>query len=179
MSKITLAGGCFWCVEALLKQVKGVTKTQCGYAGGHTPYPTYEAVCTGETGHAEVVQVDFDETQLPLPTLLAVFFALHDPTSLNRQGADEGTQYRSAVFYHDLKQQAVVEHAIADPLTSSEHPVVTEVAPLMGFYPAEEKHQNYFYHHPNSMYCQVHIGEKWHRLSKAHPDWFKSEAFVL
>lgn len=178
MAKITLAGGCFWCIESLLKQLKGVEKTQCGYAGGHLPNPTYEAVCSGETAHAEVVQVDFDEARLPLPQLLTAFFALHDPTSLNRQGADVGTQYRSAIFYHDLAQQTAAQTLMASLTSEFDKPLVTEIAPLIGFYPAEEKHQNYFYHHPESMYCQVHIGEKWHRLSALHPEWFKSSEFV-
>lgn len=151
----TLAGGCFWCLEAAFQQLRGVESVQSGYAGGHTPNPTYRAVCEGNTGHAEVVQIAFDPAEISYRDLLTVFFTIHDPTTLNRQGADEGTQYRSAIFYHDADQERAARVVIAE-LTAQgrfDDPIVTEVAPLDRFHPAELYHKDYFRRNPNQPYC--------------------------
>lgn len=158
----TFAGGCFWCLEAVFELLKGVEKVQSGYAGGHRPHPTYEQVCNGDTGHAEVVQVAFDPAVVSYRELLEVFFAIHDPTTLNRQGNDAGTQYRSAIFYHSLEQQAEAEQMIAQ-LTAEKAfltPIVTQVAPLGVFYPAEDYHSEYFRLHPGQPYCEWVIAPK-------------------
>ncbi|MFO7926946.1 MAG: peptide-methionine (S)-S-oxide reductase MsrA [Halobacteriota archaeon] len=166
----TLAGGCFWCIEAALKELRGVERVTSGYAGGHVDDPSYEAVCRGETGHAEVVQVTFDPQIISYRDLLEVFFAIHDPTTLNRQGPDVGSQYRSAVYYHDEKQRETVGAVIGDlePLYDDE--IVTEVAPLERFYPAEEYHQDYFEKHPNDTYCTVNINPKLAKLREKHAE---------
>lgn len=164
MSKevITLGGGCFWCLEAVYDQLEGVDDVVSGYAGGTTANPTYEAVCNGTTGHAEVVQVTFDSETIGTGEILDVFFTIHDPTTLNRQGADVGTQYRSAIFYHSPEQKQIAEAKIA----ALEHeglwgdPIVTEVTPLDTFYPAEDYHQEYFQRNPNAGYCRVVISPK-------------------
>jgi len=158
----TLAGGCFWCLEAVYDQLKGVKSVTSGYAGGQLPNPSYEAVCTGRTGHAEVVQIEFDPVVLSYQDLLDVFFTIHDPTTLNRQGNDIGPQYRSAIFAHSPEQQAAAEQTIA-ALNDEQlwpNPIVTEVKPLEVFYPAEDYHQEYFVKHPNQGYCQVVIAPK-------------------
>jgi peptide-methionine (S)-S-oxide reductase len=164
----TLAGGCFWCLEAVFLELKGVERVESGYAGGHLPDPTYEQVCTGATGHAEVVQVTFDPAVVSFRDLLRVFFTLHDPTTLNRQGADVGTQYRSAIFYHSPAQKADAEAAIAEVAASGAWPgkVVTEVAPLDVFYPAEEYHRDYYRQNPRQGYCQFVIAPKVAKLRK-------------
>ncbi len=162
MEIATLAGGCFWCLEAVYDQVKGVASVESGYIGGSVPNPTYEAVCTGRTGHAEAVQITFDPQVVPYRDLLEIFFAVHDPTTLNRQGNDVGTQYRSAIFYHSLDQKAIAEDAIAT-LTKEkvfDRPVVTEVVPASTFYTAEAYHQGYFARNPLQGYCQYVIGPK-------------------
>src|SRR3989449_709484 len=151
MELATLAGGCFWCLEAVFEQLRGVTGVASGYAGGHVPHPSYEAVCTGTTGHAEVVQIAFDPAIVTYRELLEVFFTLHDPTTLNRQGPDTGTQYRSAIFYHTAEQRATAEQVIKE-LEAGEglvQPPVAEAVPLFGFYPAEEDHPGYFRRNPN------------------------------
>jgi len=152
---ITLAGGCFWCLEAVYDRMKGVESVESGYMGGQTPDPTYEQVCTGRTGHAEVVRVGFDPKVVSAREILEVFFAIHDPTTLNRQGHDVGTQYRSAIFYHSPAQKAAAEAVIAD--LTKEHvfdsPIVTEVVPAGPFYPAEDYHQDYFARNPSQPYC--------------------------
>src|SRR5215471_18025027 len=142
----TLGGGCFWCLEAVFEQLRGVERVQSGYAGGRTPQPTYEQVCTGATGHAEVVQVTFDPAVLSFRELLDVFFATHDPTTLNRQGADVGTQYRSVIFYHSPEQERVAEELIAELNTAGiwGRPIVTQVVPFEKFYRAEDYHQGYY-----------------------------------
>ncbi len=171
----TLAGGCFWCLEAAFLELKGVERVESGYAGGHRPNPTYEQVCTGQTGHAEVVQVSFDPAVLSYRDLLRIFFTIHDPTTLNRQGADVGTQYRSAVFYHSPAQQALAKATIAE-LTESgawEAPIVTEVAPLDVFYPAEEYHRDYYSRNPNQGYCRFVIAPKVAKLRKEFFDRLK------
>jgi peptide-methionine (S)-S-oxide reductase len=158
----TLAGGCFWCLEAVYNDLKGVTQVVSGYAGGAVANPSYEQVCTGTSGHAEVVQIHFDPSVVSFRELLEVFFTIHDPTTLNRQGADVGTQYRSAIFYHTPEQQAIAQELIrelsADRLWPA--PIVTEIAPLDVFYPAEGYHQQYFARNPGQFYCQVVVAPK-------------------
>ena len=158
----TLAGGCFWCLEAVFEQLKGVTKVTSGYAGGHVPNPSYQAVCSGTTGHAEVVQVSFDPDEISFRDLLGVFFTLHDPTTLDRQGGDVGTQYRSAVFSHDDEQRRVAEDVMRE--LEAEHvfddPIVTRIEPLNAFYPAEEYHREYYRRNPNQPYCRAVIAPK-------------------
>jgi peptide-methionine (S)-S-oxide reductase len=158
----TLAGGCFWCLEAVYDDLKGVTDVVSGYMGGARPNPSYEQVCTGTTGHAEVVQVTFDPDVVSFKQLLEVFFTIHDPTTLNRQGADVGTQYRSAIFYHTPEQKAAADAVIAQLTTDKlwNNPIVTQVVPAETFYAAEDYHQNYFVQHPNQGYCQVVIAPK-------------------
>jgi peptide-methionine (S)-S-oxide reductase len=158
----TLAGGCFWCLEAVYNDLRGVEKVVSGYSGGRVPNPTYEEVCKGTTGHAEVVQITFDPQVLSFKELLEVFFTIHDPTTLNRQGADVGTQYRSAIFYHSAEQKEVAEKVIADITAAKiwKDPIVTEVAKLAAFYPAEEYHQRYYERNPNQGYCRVVIEPK-------------------
>src|SRR2546428_11399375 len=152
----TLAGGCFWCLEAAFQQLKGVEHVQSGYAGGHVPNPSYENVCTGTTGHAEVVQITFDPAVVSFDELLHVFFTIHDPTTLNRQGGDVGTQYRSAIFYHSPEQKAVTEKVIKE--LAAEHvwddPIVTEAKPLEAVYPAEEDHRDSYPPNPTAGYCR-------------------------
>ncbi len=165
----TLAGGCFWCLEAVYLELRGVLGVQSGYAGGHVPHPSYELVCTGTTGHAEVVQVTFDPDEISYRELLDVFFTIHDPTTLNRQGNDVGTQYRSAVFYHSPEQQATVEQAIAELAAENvwDDPIVTEVVPFTELYPAEEYHRDYFRLHPDQAYCRAVIAPKVGKARKA------------
>jgi peptide-methionine (S)-S-oxide reductase len=168
MERATLAGGCFWCLEAVFLELRGVEQVESGYAGGHLPNPTYEQVCTGATGHAEVVQVAFDPAVVSFRDLLRVFFTLHDPTTLNRQGADVGTQYRSAIFYHSPAQKADAEAAIAEVAEAGawSGKIVTEVAPLDVFYPAEEHHRDYYRRNPRQGYCQFVIAPKVAKLRK-------------
>jgi peptide-methionine (S)-S-oxide reductase len=158
----TLAGGCFWCLEAVFKTLRGVESVVSGYAGGDTPDPTYREVCDGTTGHAEVVQITFDPRAVTFRELLEVFFTIHDPTTLNRQGADIGTQYRSAIFYHMPEQRDTAEQVIAE--LTAEHiwdaPIVTEVSPLTKFYTAEDYHQNYFDNNPTQPYCRAIVAPK-------------------
>lgn len=158
----TLAGGCFWCLEAVYNQLRGVLKVESGYAGGHIPNPTYQQVCTGGTGHAEVVQITFDPGEITYRDLLEVFFTIHDPTTLNRQGADVGTQYRSAIFYHTPEQKEEAEKIIAELGAEKvwDAPIVTEVTPLKEFYEAEAYHQEYYQNNPFQPYCQVVIAPK-------------------
>jgi peptide-methionine (S)-S-oxide reductase len=158
----TLAGGCFWCVEAVFDELRGVERVEPGYAGGHTPNPTYQQVCTGTTGHAEVARITFDPREVSYRELLEVFFATHDPTTLNRQGADVGTQYRSAVFFHTPEQEATAREVIADLEAQGiwDAPVVTEVAPLAEFYPAEDYHRDYFRRNPAQPYCRAVVAPK-------------------
>lgn len=165
---ITLGGGCFWCIEAVVQELKGVENAVSGYAGGTNSNPTYEEVCSGRTGHAEVVQVTFDPKIIPLKDLLGVFFTLHDPTTPNRQGADVGTQYRSAVYYHHDAQKTVVDQVIREFETNHvwSGKIVTEVAPLTTFYPAEKYHQEYYEQNPNAGYCRVVIAPKISKLRK-------------
>ncbi len=175
LQQATLAGGCFWCLEAVFDELKGVISVESGYAGGHVPNPSYQAVCTGMTGHAEVVQVTFDPSVVSYEDLLRVFFTIHDPTTLNRQGADVGTQYRSAIFTHDDAQRAAAEDVIREIGESKlwADPIVTEVKPLDKFYVAENYHQEYFVHNPNQPYCRVVIEPKVAKFRKHFVDRLK------
>ena len=166
----TLAGGCFWCLEAVYVELRGVEKVVSGYTGGRVPSPSYEQVCSGMTGHAEAVQVTFDPSVVSYRDLLDVFFTIHDPTTPNRQGADVGTQYRSAIFYHSPEQKAAAEEVIRglEAAGTWDKPVVTQLVPLEAFYPAEEYHQRYFERNPYQPYCQVVIAPKVAKLRKQH-----------
>ncbi|WP_227375874.1 peptide-methionine (S)-S-oxide reductase MsrA [Haladaptatus halobius] len=160
--RATLAGGCFWCLEPAFEELEGVESVTSGYAGGSVEYPSYEEVCSGSTGHAEVVQVTYDPNRVGYDELLQVFFTIHDPTTLNRQGPDVGSQYRSAVFYHDDEQKETAERFI-DELEAAEAfdgPIVTEVEPLEAFYEAEGYHQDYYEKNPNDAYCTVNAQPK-------------------
>ena len=172
----TLAGGCFWCLEAIFEQLRGVSKVLSGYSGGHVPNPSYEAVCTGTTGHAEVVQVAFDPDKLSYRDLLGVFFTLHDPTTLDRQGGDVGTQYRSAIFYHDDAQRRTAEEVIRE--LEAEHvfddPIVTQIEPLDKFYAAEEYHREYYRRNPNQPYCRAVIAPKVAKLRSKYLEKLKA-----
>lgn len=159
MQQALFGGGCFWCVEAVFLQIRGVEKVTSGYAGGHTTNPTYEQVCQGDTQHAEVILVDFDEEQVTYSQLLDVFFATHDPTTLNRQGNDIGTQYRSVIYYYNEEQKQAAEHTIRT-LKDDELDIVTELSPVPTFYPAEEYHQNYYAKNPSQGYCNFAIPPK-------------------
>ena len=158
----TLAGGCFWCLEAVYDQMNGVLSVESGYMGGPTSNPSYEAVCTGRTGHAEVVRITFDPTVVSYRELLEVFFVIHDPTQLNRQGNDVGTQYRSAIFYHSPEQKAVAEQVIAGFTKEKvfDQPIVTQVVPTEPFYIAEDYHQEYFARNPTQGYCMAVVNPK-------------------
>lgn len=172
----TLAGGCFWCLEAVYDELKGVKRVLSGYAGGDVPKPTYEQVCTGNTGHAEVVQIEYDPEIVSYRDLLEVFFTIHDPTQLNRQGADVGTQYRSAIFYHNEEQKRAAEEIIAE-LEEEEvysKPIVTEVSPLDTFYPAEDYHQDYYANNPTQPYCMVVVAPKLAKFRKKFTEMRKS-----
>jgi peptide-methionine (S)-S-oxide reductase len=172
----TLGGGCFWCLEAVFEQLRGVDKVVSGYSGGTVPNPTYRHVCTGDTGHAEVVQITFDPAVISFTDVLDVFFATHDPTTLNRQGADHGTQYRSAVFYHTPEQKETAERRIAE-LNAADiwpRPIVTQVVPFETFYPAEDYHQGYFRANPTQGYCQAVISPKVAKFRKQFTDRLKA-----
>jgi peptide-methionine (S)-S-oxide reductase len=168
METATLGGGCFWCLEAVFEDVVGVEKSVSGYAGGVTERPTYKAVCGGDTGHAEVIQITFDPAKITYRQLLEIFFAVHDPTTLNRQGADTGTQYRSVIFVHSPEQEATARAVVAE-LNDAKvwgSPIVTEVSPAPTFYPAEEYHQGYFRQNPYQGYCQVVVAPKLAKFRK-------------
>ena len=158
----TLAGGCFWCLEAIFVHLKGVRKVESGFSGGTLDNPTYKQVCSLDTGHAEVVQVTFDPQEITFSELLSVFFSIHDPTTLNRQGGDIGSQYRSAIFYHSLEQEKIAREKITDldQLNLWDNPIVTQVVPFEKFYRAEDYHQNYFANNSNQSYCSVVIAPK-------------------
>ena len=168
----TLAGGCFWCLDAVFKQIAGVEKVISGYTGGTTVNPTYEQVCSGRTGHAEAVQVSFDPLKISYREILEIFFSIHDPTTLDRQGADVGTQYRSAIFYHNEQQKIAAEKLIAELNTAQlwKNPIVTQIVPLRIFYPAEDYHQGYFAQYPEQGYCRAVISPK---LNKFRRQWSK------
>ena len=167
-----LAGGCFWCLEAIFREVDGVQNAVSGYTGGAAANPTYQMVCAGETGHAEAVQVSFNPSKISYREILEIFFSVHDPTTLNQQGADMGTQYRSAIFYHNEQQRAVAEEIIEelDKAHLWEKPIVTQIAPMGKFYPAEDYHREYFSRHPEEAYCQMVISPK---VGKFRKRWAK------
>ncbi|HEX8163040.1 MAG TPA: peptide-methionine (S)-S-oxide reductase MsrA [Pyrinomonadaceae bacterium] len=158
----TLAGGCFWCVEAVFDELRGVESVVSGYTGGDAPQPTYQQVCSGATGHAEAVRVSFDPGVVSFREILEIFFTVHDPTTLNRQGADVGTQYRSAIFYHTPEQRETAERVVAelDAQKLWDAPIVTQIAPLAEFYPAEDYHQKYFRNNPGQGYCRAVVAPK-------------------
>lgn len=156
----TFGGGCFWCIDAAFRRVKGVLNVSSGYAGGEIENPSYQQICTGLTGHAEVVQLDFDSSIVSYNTLLEMFFTLHDATQLNRQGNDVGTQYRSVIYYHDEKQKAESQAMIDALQKQIREPIVTELSPLTNFYPAEQYHQDYYNENPNQGYCSILIAPK-------------------
>ena len=173
----TLAGGCFWCLEAVFDEVKGVQSVESGYAGGHVENPSYKAVCTGMTGHAEVVRVMFDDDVVSYRDLLNVFFGIHDPTTLNRQGADVGTQYRSAIFYHDEEQKKIAEEVIKDLEAQKifDRPIVTTLEKMDAFYVAEDYHQEYFANNPYQPYCMAVVAPKVSKFRKHYMDMLKKE----
>lgn len=162
LQHITLGGGCFWCTEAVFSRLRGITDVQSGYANGHTDQPSYEQICTGTTGHAEVVQLGFDSALISLRQILEVFFVTHDPTTLNRQGHDVGTQYRSGIYFHSAEQAAVAKAVIADITEQGllDAPIVTEVVPLHYFWPAEAYHHQYYARNPHQGYCSAVIAPK-------------------
>ena len=160
MQTALFAGGCFWCLEAVFASIKGVNSVKSGYTAGHIDQPTYAQVCTGQTGHTEAVQIDFDEHTISYAELLTIFFAIHNPTTLNRQGNDVGTQYRSGIYYLDEAQQAAAQAAIAQAQTEHAEPIVTELQAASVFYPAESEHDDYFRLHPYQGYCQLVIAPK-------------------
>lgn len=170
--KATFAGGCFWCTEALFSELKGVKKVTSGYIGGHKENPTYKEVCTGETGHAEATEILYDPNQVSFEELLEIFFKTHDPTTLNRQGADVGTQYRSGVFFHTPEQEQAAKAVIAelDKAKIYEDPIVTEVTAATVFYPAEDYHQDYYSNNPNQGYCAMVITPKVEKFRKVFAD---------
>ncbi len=173
----TLAAGCFWCTEAIYQNLKGVVSVVSGYAGGTVPNPTYEEVCTGRTGHAEACQILFDPKQISYAELLEAFWKMHDPTTLNRQGADVGTQYRSAIFTHNDEQRKLAEHykQELDSAGAFDAPIVTQIVPYTTFYKAEDYHQNYYNDHGSQPYCQLVIRPKLEKFRKAFKDMLKSE----
>jgi peptide-methionine (S)-S-oxide reductase len=168
----TLGGGCFWCLEAIYQNVKGVSLVVSGYAGGSVDNPSYQAVCSGTTGHAEVMQITFDPDVISYDNILYIFWRMHDPTTPNRQGADVGTQYRSIIFYHDETQQEIAEHSRkqADASDLWDNAIVTEVVPLTRFYPAEDYHQNYYRNNPRQPYCTMVIDPKVDKFKKSFQD---------
>lgn len=174
----TFGGGCFWCVEAVFQRIKGVYSIESGYSGGQVKNPTYEQVCTGTTGHAEVAQIAYDPKVVSYEDLLDVFWRTHDPTTLNRQGNDVGTQYRSVIFYHSAEQQRIAEKSKkeAGALGLWKDPIVTEISPLTIFYKAEDYHQNYYNTHSSQPYCTFVIGPKIQKLNKLFKDKLKEEA---
>jgi peptide-methionine (S)-S-oxide reductase len=173
----TLAGGCFWCLEAVYDEIKGVQSVESGYAGGHVENPSYREVCTGRTGHAEVVRVTFDPDIVSYRDLLNVFFGIHDPTTLNRQGADVGTQYRSAIFYHDEEQKRIAEEVIQDLEAQKifDRPIVTSLEKMDAFYVAEDYHQEYFANNPYQPYCMAVVAPKVSKFRKHYMDMLKKE----
>ena len=168
----TLAGGCFWCIEGVFREVNGVENVVSGYTGGTTVNPTYEQVCTDKTGHAEAVQVSFNPSNISYREILKIFFSIHDPTTLNRQGTDVGTQYRSAIFYCNEEQKAVAEELIGEHNKAHlwSKPIITQIVPLETFYPAEDYHREYFSRHPEQAYCQMVISPK---VNKFRQQWAK------
>lgn len=167
---ITLAGGCFWCLEAVYERVKGVTAVESGYANGPVKNPTYEAVCSGTTGHAEVVRVSFDTAEISLREVLEIFFVIHDPTTLNRQGNDAGTQYRSGIYFRNADQEAVAREVLAEVNALHQGRAVTELLPEQNYSRAEDYHQHYFANHPNQGYCAMVVAPKVAKFKKTFAD---------
>ncbi|MGM0381232.1 MAG: peptide-methionine (S)-S-oxide reductase MsrA [bacterium] len=174
LQKATLGGGCFWCLEAVFEGVEGVERVVSGYSGGEVENPTYRQVCSGKTGHAEVVQVEYDPEIISYREILYIFFTIHDPTQLNRQGPDTGTQYRSVIFYHDSDQRRLAEEVLGELETKNEYEdeIVTELARLEEFYPAEENHQDYYQQNENKSYCRAVINPKLQKAKKVFSDKF-------
>lgn len=171
---MTVGGGCFWCTEAVFDRVRGVKKVVSGYSGGNVPgTPTYREVCSGLTGHAEVVQVTYDPAEVSFKDLLKIFITTHDPTTLNRQGADRGTQYRSVIFYHDEKQRETAQAVLEEMQSYYDAPIVTQLAPLEKFFPAEAEHQEFYAKNPSQGYCQAVISPKLAKLRKTHGEKLK------
>lgn len=176
MTTFVLAGGCFWCLDAVYRRIKGVKSVVSGYTGGDGDHPSYDDVCTGMTGHAESIQITFDETLIPAETILDLFFLVHDPTTLNRQGNDTGTQYRSAMFYSTDAQKSQFEAAIERAKEHWGDGIVTEITKLQDFYPAEDYHQDYFNNNPGNGYCSIVIAPKITKARATYKKWFKEEA---
>lgn len=176
MQNIVLGGGCFWCVEAVFQLFDGIEELMPGYAGGKTPNPSYREVCSGSTGHAEVVRVTWDPEKLNLEDVLTLFFHAHDPTTLNRQGNDVGTQYRSAIFYQNEEQKETIDRVIAEIEEKRvwNRPIVTQVEPLTEFFPAEDYHKNYYQEHPSQPYCNIVIGPKVQKMKNQFSQLLKS-----
>jgi len=174
IQKATFGGGCFWCVEAVVQRLKGVEKIESGYAGGKFPNPTYKEVCSGLSGHAEVVQVTYDEDVLSYHDLITIFMTTHDPTTLDRQGADRGTQYRSVIYYHDDIQKQIIEQVMDELKDKFPDPIVTEVSPLPTFFVAEDYHQNYFNQNMGASYCRIVIDPKVQKLRAVYTDKLKA-----
>lgn len=177
METATFGAGCFWCVEAVFQQLKGVKQVEAGYAGGHVEQPTYRQVCSGNTGHAEVAQITFDPDKISYDQLLTVYWHTHNPTTLNRQGADRGTQYRSVIFYHNEKQKEKAEASKeeVDQTDLWNDAIVTKIEPLKNFYKAEQDHQDYYKNNPQAMYCSAVIAPKLKKLKKEFADLLKDE----
>jgi peptide-methionine (S)-S-oxide reductase len=174
LGEATLGGGCFWCTEAVFQRVRGVENVLSGYSGGTVPgKPTYREICSGRTGHAEVVRILFDPSVITFRDLLLIFMGTHDPTTLNRQGADVGTQYRSVIFYHNTQQQEVAEKVLDELQAYFEAPIVTEVSPLINFFEAEEDHQNFYNSHTTQGYCQYVISPKLEKLRAQFASFLK------
>ena len=173
----TLGGGCFWCTEAISRELRGVEKVEPGYSGGTVPNPTYEQVCTGRTGHAEVVQVTFDPTVISYQELLKIFFTVHDPTTLNRQGADSGTQYRSVIFYHSDQQKSIAQQIVSEVTAAKlwNAPIVTQIEPFEAFYKAEAYHMEYFKNNPRQPYCQMVIAPKVRKFREHYIEKLKNQ----
>lgn len=172
---ITLGAGCFWCIEVIMEEIQGISKVTSGYSGGQTPSPTYADVCSGQTGHAEVVQIEYDSAIISTMDLMRIFFDIHDPTTLNSQGPDIGTQYRSVIFFHTEKQKSIANKLI-DELESNKvwkDPIVTQIAPIKEFYAAEDYHQQYYRRNESQPYCQILIAPKLRKFKKSYNDQIK------
>jgi peptide-methionine (S)-S-oxide reductase len=170
----TLGSGCFWCTEAIFELVRGVVHVESGYAGGHMPNPSYEDICTGETGHAEVLQIHFDPTIINYEQILHIFFNTHDATTLNRQGHDVGSQYRSVIFTHSEEQRSIAQRVISEAQLHSCAPIVTQLLPVPTYYPAEQYHQHYYANHPFQGYCAGVVGPKVNKFKKTMQDFLKT-----
>ncbi len=170
----TLGGGCFWCLEAVYQELKGVLAVESGYTGGEIPNPTYRQICTGETGHAEVVKLTFDPSVVTYREILEIFFTIHDPTTLNQQGADIGTQYRSVIYYHSPEQEAMAREVVAAMAHVWDAPIVTELSPIGAYYKAEQYHQNYFVNNPNQGYCAYIVAPKVIKFRQTFADKIKN-----